>query len=218
MKSFRLGSHHLAITLGEIAIAVVAAILCAGELLAQTAERGVGTIATTVLGVLPQVPLYWHLDTFPDRAAAEAATSARSAVAESFGKVWLFTIAEAGWRPGQGTRVARVGPLPLSTGGTFTATYLDAATAPGFQTDVHQHAGPEALYTISGEVCLETPGGKMVGRAGGEPLLIDGDQPMRLTSIGIETRRSIVLVLHDSSRPWKVPAAGWTPKGLCSNG
>jgi quercetin dioxygenase-like cupin family protein len=197
---------------------IIAAILCAGEVSAQTAERGAGAIATTVLGALPEVPLYWYLDTFPDRSAAVAAVGAHGTVAESFGKVWLFTIADANWRPTHGTHVARIGPLPLTTGGIFTATYLDAATEPGFQTDVHQHAGPEALYTVSGEVCLETPSGKMVGRAGGEALLIAGDQPVRLTSIGTEKRRSIVLVLHDSSRPWKVPATGWKPKGLCSNG
>jgi quercetin dioxygenase-like cupin family protein len=199
-------------------VTIVAALLCSSGVPAQTVQRGAGTIATTVLGVLPPVPLYWHLDNFPDRATAEAAMGARSAVAESFGKVWLFTIAEFGWRPINGTRVARAGPLPLAAGGTFTATYLDAETAPGFQTDVHQHGGPEALYTISGEVCLETPQGKMIGREGGDPLVIAGDQPMRLTSIGTEKRRSIVLVLHDSSQPWKVPATGWTPKGLCSNG
>ena len=195
-----------------MALAATGLSLWLGGARAQKVERGAGSIATTVLGVLPVVPLYWHLDTFPDRAAATAASGGRGAVAESFGKIWLFTIAEQGWRPVNGTHVARVGPLPLTTGGTFTATYLEAATDPGFQTDVHQHAGPEALYTISGAVCLETPSGKLVGRAGGEPLLLAGDQPMRLTSVGTEKRRSIVLVLHDSSRPWKDPAAGWTPK------
>lgn len=204
--------------IGVKAAAITAALLCSSGLPAQTVQRGAGTIATAVLGVLPLVPLYWHLDTFPDRATAEAAMGPRSVVAESFGKVWLFTIADSGWRPINGTRVAKAGPLPLASGGTFTATYLDAATAPGFQTDVHQHGGPEVLYTISGEVCLETPEGKMIGRAGGDLLVIAGDQPMRLTSIGTEKRRSIVLVLHDSSQPWKVPATGWTPKGLCSNG
>ena len=201
-----------------ISLAIVGALAYSVEVSAQPAQRGAGTIATTTLGVLPQVPLYWHLDTFPDGAAARAAMGARSAVAESFGKTWLFTIAESEWRPINGTRVAKVGPLPLTAGGIFTATYLDAETSPGFQTDVHQHGGPEALYTISGEVCLETPQGKMLGRAGGEPLLIAGNQPMRLTSIGTEKRRSIVLVLHDASQPWKVPATGWTPKGLCIDG
>ena len=51
---------------------------------------------------------------------------------------------------------------------------------------------------------------------GGEPLLIDGDVPMQLTSIGGEVRRSLVLILHDAAQPWKVPAASpWAPKGLC---
>jgi quercetin dioxygenase-like cupin family protein len=184
---------------------------------AQTVRPGANAIATVVLGELPQTPLYWHLDTYPTRAAAETDKGARGTVVESFGKVWLFTIAEADWLPSGGERVARIGPLQLGSSGNFTASYLQAATSPGFQTDVHQHAGPEALYTLSGEVCLETPQGKMVGRSGGEPLLLAGGQPMQLTSTGTETRRSIVLVLHDSSQPWKVPASGWTPKGLCAS-
>ena len=136
---------------------------------------------------------------------------------EVFDRVWLLTLAGAEWRPAGGDHIATIGPLPLGArGANMAASYLQAATSPGFQTDVHQHAGPEALYTLSGEVCVETPQGKQVGRGGGEPLLIAGDQPMQLTSIGTETRRSIVLVVHDSAQSWKVPASGWTPKGLCA--
>ena len=62
---------------------------------AQTDRPGANTIATTVLGVLPQRPLYWHLDMYPTHAAAEAARGARGTVVESFGSVWLFTVAEA---------------------------------------------------------------------------------------------------------------------------
>ena len=206
------------LALRSLAFAFVLALLsiCGGAF-AQAAQRATGEIGTTVLGALPEVPLYWHLDTYPNQAAAGAVAVARSAVADSFGKVWLLTIAEIDWRPSGGTRVATIGPLPLlGKGGHFTASYFNATTSPGYQTDVHQHGGPEALYTLSGEVCIETPQGKMVGRAGGDPLLVAGNLPMRLTSVGIETRRSIVLVLHDSSQRWKVPASGWTPRGLCS--
>lgn len=216
MKSFPLMSWHTGFTVNAIACIVVALAYCEVTP-AQTVRPGANVIATVVLGELPQAPLYWHLDTYPTRAAAEADKGARGTVVESFGKVWLFTIAEADWRPVGGERVTRIGPLQLGSGGNFTASYLQAATSPGFQTDVHQHAGPEALYTLSGEVCVEMPQGKLVGRAGGEPLLIAGSQPMRLTSIGTETRRSIVLILHDSSQPWKVPASGWTPKGVCAS-
>jgi hypothetical protein len=190
--------------------------LSTGTAWAQPGGSGARVIGTTALAGLPPGPLYWHLDAYPTRAAAAAARDARGTVAQSFGRVWLFTIAEAGWRPAGGERVATIGPLPLSSRGPATASYLDAATAPGFQTDVHQHAGPEAIYTLSGGVCLETPRGRLVGRAGGEPLLVGGGQPMQLTSIGTEVRRSIVLVLHDSSQPWKVPADGWSPPGRCA--
>lgn len=216
MKSCAMMSWRTRFTLKAIACIAAAFAYC-DVAPAQTARPGANAIATVVLGELPQTPLYWHLDTYPTRAAAEADKSARGTVVESFGQVWLFTIAGADWRPPGGSRVAIIGPLQLNSGGSFTASYLQAATSPGFQTDVHQHAGPEALYTLSGEVCVETPQGKMVGRAEGEPLLIAGSEPMQLTSIGTETRRSIVLVLHDSSQPWKVPASGWTPKGLCAS-
>jgi hypothetical protein len=176
---------------------------------------GAHALATVAVD-LPQATFYWHLDTYPTRAAADAAKGPRGTVAEAFGKVWLFTLAESEWRPAGGARVATIGPLRVRAGGRYTASYMHAATSPGFQTDVHQHGGPEALFTLSGEVCVETPNGKLVGRAGGEPLLIDGDVPMQLTSIGGEVRRSLVLILHDAAQPWKAPAASpWAPKGLC---
>jgi hypothetical protein len=172
-------------------------------------------MATTVLGALPPEPLSWHLDTYPTRAAAAAAATVRGTVAESMGRIWLFIIAPAGWRAAGGTHVASIGPLALGTAGRFTATYLEARTQPGFRTDVHQPPGPEAVYTLTGALYVETPQGAVVGRAGDEPILLAGGQPMQRTSIGSEARRSIVLVLHDASRPWKVPARGWSPAGLC---
>lgn len=217
MKSCATMSWRTRFTVNAIACIAAAFTYCEVTP-AQTARPGANVIATVVLGELPQIPLYWHLDTYSTPAAAEAAKGTHGTVVESFGKVWLFTIAEVDWRPSGGDRVAKIGPLPLgASGANMTATYLQAATSPGFQTDVHQLAGPEALYILSGEVCVETPQGKWFGRAGGEPLLIAGDQPMQLTSTGTETRRSIVLLLHDSSQPWKVPARGWTPKGLCTS-
>ena len=204
-------------TLNAIVCLTVAS-ACGDVALAQTKRPGANAIATVVLGELPRTPLYWHLDAYPTRAAAEAAKGARSTAVEVFDRAWLFTIAEADWRPSSGNRVAKIGPLPLgASSANMTATYLQTATSPGFQTDIHQLAGPEALYILSGEVCVETPQGKQIGRAGGEPLLIAGGQPMQLTSTGTETRRSFVLVVHDSTQSWKIPASGWTPKGLCAD-
>jgi hypothetical protein len=126
-----------------------------------------------------------------------------------------LTIAEAGGRPAVGVWVATIVPLQVRPEGRYTASYMQAATSPGFQTDVHQHGGSEALLTLSGEVRSETPEGKFVGRAGGDPLLIKGGIPLQ-PSVGSEMRRSLVLILHDAAQPWKVPSTSpWTPKGLC---
>jgi hypothetical protein len=180
------------------------------------AMRGSREIATSVLGTLPQVPLFWHLVTYPDRTAAEAARDkSRGTVVESFGKVWLFTIAQNDWHSSSGTLVAKIGPLPFAKAASVTATYLEGESAPGFQTAIHQHAGPEAIYMLSGEICVETPDGHVLARAGGDPLVVRGDLPMRLTHSGAGARRSLVLVIHDSAQPWMVPANNWNPAGLC---
>jgi len=95
----------------------------AGE---RTAEVGCYLDATELLGELPQVPLFWHLYNYPTRAAAEAAKGPRGTVVESFERVWLYTIAEAGWHPSSGARVAVIGPLSTDAGKQYTARYMEA--------------------------------------------------------------------------------------------
>src|SRR5215213_10661405 len=84
-------------------------------------ELGCWITAHTELGVLPRQPIFWHLYTYPKRAAAEAAKGARGTVVESLGKVWLLTIDVGGWRPTGGERVAEVGPLPVDAGTKYSA-------------------------------------------------------------------------------------------------
>jgi quercetin dioxygenase-like cupin family protein len=181
----------------------------------RTGELGCWIMATTLLGQLPDQPIFWHLDTFPTRAAAEAAKGPRGTVVESLGKVWLLTIDVAGWRPSGGERVAEIGPLPVSTGVSYVSECMEAVFTPGMTAPVHRHPGPETWYTVSGETCLETPQGKMLGRAGGDPVIVPSGPPMHLTATGTETRRALVLILHDASQPATTPASDWTPKGLC---
>ena len=147
--------------------------------------------------------------------AAEAAKGPRGTVVDSLGKTWLLTIAEEGWLPIGGERIAEIGPLPITEGETYSAQYMEAIFTPGMTSRAHIHSGPEAWYTLTGETCLETPQGKQVGRAGGQHVIVPGGPPMHLTATGTETRRAIVLVLHDSSKPASSPASDWAPKGLC---
>lgn len=179
-------------------------------------EMGCFITAREVLDELPQVPLFWHLDTYPTRAAADAARGPRGTVVESLGKIWLFTIAEAEWRSTGGERVAEIGPLPLVKAGQYAAVYMEGVFKPGMASDVHRHPGAEAWYTLAGEMCVETPAGKLVQRAGDPGVIVPGGLPMELMGTGTTVRRSLVLILQDASEPRSTHAGDWTPKGLCS--
>ncbi|MFN8574233.1 MAG: hypothetical protein U0132_19440 [Gemmatimonadaceae bacterium] len=185
------------------------------------AERGTRTLGCYItarmeLGRIPRdTALYWHIDSFPSIDAAIKAKGSRGTAVQSLGHSWLFTIAAAGWRPGAGTRVAEIGPLPPFAADSFAAVYMEGVFEPGMQSVVHRHPGTEAWYTLVGEQCLETPSGRMVQRAGGPGVLVAGGEPMQLTGTGTVVRRSLVLVLQDATQPRSVPAHDWMPKGLC---
>jgi len=186
----------------------------------ERAGRNVGCwiMASQPLGPLAQPAVFWHLDSYPTRAAAEAAKGPRGTVVEALERVWLFTIGESGWRPPGGVRVAEIGPLPVKSGEPYTAQYMEGISHPGDVTPKHRHPGPEAWYTTAGGFCAETPDGKTVVRAG-QGIVIPTDHSgwsmMTLIATGPEVRRSLVLVLHQSAHPWTAPVPGWTPKGLC---
>ena len=179
-------------------------------------KSGIGCFfgASEELGILGQGAWFWHLDTYPSRAAAEAAKGLRGTVVEAFDKIWLYTIAEKGWRPAAGEHVATIGPLPTDPGKKYTARYMEAVFTEGMRTQVHEHSGAEAWYVLTGAQCLETPDGTILAHAG-EGALVPPGPPMRLSSVGTETRRAVLIVLHDSSKPWISYERQWQPKDLC---
>ena len=64
------------------------------------------------LGKLPQKPLFWFLANYPTREEANMVKGPQGTVIDAFQKVWLSTIAESGWQPAGGVRVAEI--LPAS--------------------------------------------------------------------------------------------------------
>ena len=187
---------------------------------AERAGRAFGCFITAreELGKLSATPaLYWHLDTYPSVTAARAARDKRSTVVESYGRVWLFTIAPGDWKPRTGTRFARVGPLPLVAADSFAAVYMEGTFQPGMQSVVHRHAGAEAWITLEGSMCLESPQGKLEQKAGDAGVLIRGGPPMMLTGTGTGPRKSLVLILQDATKPRSTPAMDWKPRNLCSS-
>ncbi|HEX9083217.1 MAG TPA: hypothetical protein VF836_00650 [Gemmatimonadaceae bacterium] len=187
---------------------------CTTPAASRMSDVGCYLTAIEELGPAPNYPIYWHLHTFPNRTSAENARPVRGTIVESFGKVWLFTMAEADWRPASGDFVARVGPLPLTPGRAYTVRYHQAMFIPGMQTATHRHSGPEAWFVLAGAQCLETPDGITVVHAG-ESAIVPGGPAMLLSSVGTEVRRALVIIVHDSSLPATTPAHDWHAKGLC---
>jgi quercetin dioxygenase-like cupin family protein len=135
-------------------------------------------------------------------------------VVHAEGRIWLSTIAPKGAGPRGGTRVARVGPLPLPRVRAYTIEVAEAVLPPGSRSGVHTHAGPEAWYMIAGEQCLDTPAGVRRASAG-QTRMVPGYTPMQLVVTGSVLRRSLVLVVHDAATPFSSPST-WTPSGRCT--
>jgi quercetin dioxygenase-like cupin family protein len=188
------------------------------EPVAQRGDRVLGCYITArqSLGRLPaDAVLYWHIDSFPTLAAAEAARSGRATAVSSLGAAWLFTLADSAWHSTAGHQVAVIGPVPVVVADSLAAVYMEGVFEPGMKTVVHRHAGAEAWYTLEGAQCLETPQGKLVQRAGEPGMMVPAGVPMMLVGIGTTVRRSLVLILQDASQPRSTPAMDWVPAGLC---
>ena len=182
----------------------------------RTQELGCWILGEQQVGKLEQPQAFWQIDTYSTRPEAEAAKGAHSAVFEAIGKVWLLTVERKGWQPAKaGQRVAEIGPIPVVPGKEYSALFMEGSFSPGMNSMVHTHSGPEAWYVVQGEQCLETPSGKMVGRAGGPPVIVPAGPPMMLTGIGAGERRALTLILHPSSELPTQMENHWKPKGLC---
>ncbi|WP_394005050.1 hypothetical protein ACF3M1_08055 [Luteimonas sp. WGS1318] len=164
---------------------------------------------------LPAQPLYWHIVAFPALADARAAVAGpRQQALMSQGRAWLFAIEPQTWNAGSGERIAVIGPLPVTRGLSYTARYMESSTPAGMRPMVHAHSGPEAFHVLEGAQCVQTQAGATVIGAG-ENGITDAETPMTLVGIGPAMRRALVLVLHDTSRPWSTMSDWTPPAGAC---
>lgn len=177
-------------------------------------EFGCFNIATESGLQFHQPEVYWHVWVFASRTAAEAAKSATGIVVEEDGRVWLSEFGARNVVVKGGQPVAAVGPLKLLPAKSYTAVLSYAVMRPGDRSRVHTHPGPEGWYMIAGEQCLETPAGANRAKAGGTMTVLPS-VPMMLNITGTALRKSLVLVIHDSSQPRGVPSQ-WKPTGACN--
>jgi hypothetical protein len=102
---------------------LAAAALAAMTLLCAPAEAGSepqtyyhpALLGSLAMPPLPNVPLYWLVERFPSRKAAEGASGQTGIAIEKDRKFWLFSIRRQGdWSSGS-VHVTQVGPLPPNT-------------------------------------------------------------------------------------------------------
>ena len=156
---------------------------------------------------LPAGALHWRIETFANRAAAEAAAGPWSLVAEADGKIWLFTLGAAGGATAAGAKVAELGPIPRVTAPQYVLRINEASGPPGSVTPIHTHPGSEAFFVLSGEQSIRGPDGVLRVAAGHAETGRGADVPMQVSSSGATDLRALVMFVVDATRPFSSPAA-----------
>ena len=170
-----------------------------GDRMLYHCHRGSGIIpapGTSVLAII-------HI---PFCAAAEAVERPNGSVVESFGRVWLYVIADQGWRAASGERVAVLGPFPIVAGRQYTARYMEEVRQPGPRPqDIPVPRAP--AFRARGFLCGErwpVPGdaaGTKVTRAG-EGTVVPEGPPMTPSGVARELLRHVFVVLHMCASSW----------------
>jgi hypothetical protein len=156
---------------------------------------------------LPARQLFWRIENFATLDQARAAMGAWSLIAESAGKIWLFTLGVSGAAPSAGAiKVAEIGPIPRVHATRYLLRINDASGPPGSATPVHSHPGSEALLVLDGEQSIQGVHGMMRLKAGHADPGHGADQAMQVTSSGSTDLHALVMFVVDADRPFSSPA------------
>jgi quercetin dioxygenase-like cupin family protein len=155
---------------------------------------------------LPSGPLVWRIETFPALAQAEAAAGPTGLVAQSGGKIWLFTLGPAGGASAGSTKVAEVGPITTVSMPEYLLRINEASGPPGSISAVHTHPGSEAFYVVAGETSQKTPQGVTKAAANQSMAGQGANIPMQVSSSGSTDLHSLVMFVVDPTKPFSTPA------------
>ena len=163
-------------------------------------------LAEKKVAELPAGPLSWRIENFTALAQAQAAAGPWSLVAESAGKVWLFTLGPAGGSSAGGTKVAEFGPIPRVVAPQYLLRINEASGPPGSITPVHTHPGSEAFFVVAGEQSIRSPHGLMRVKVGQPEAGHGADMPMQVSSSGSTDLHALVMFVVDATKPFSSPA------------
>ena len=155
---------------------------------------------------LPSGPLFWRIENFPALDQAQSAAGAWSLVAESTGKIWLFTLGPAGGATSGGTKVAELGPIRPVSAPEYLLRINEASGPSGSVTPVHSHPGSEAFFVLAGEQSIRSPDGVLRVNAGQAEAGQGSDSPMQVSSTGATDLKALVMFVVDATKPFSSPA------------
>jgi hypothetical protein len=164
-------------------------------------------LAEKKIAELPPGPLFWRIENFRTRSQAQDAAGPWALVAESAGKIWLFTLGPAGGSSAGGTKVAEFGPIPRVVAPQYLLRINEASGPPGSKTPVHTHPGSEAFFVLTGEQSIRSPHGVMRVMVGQPEAGHGADMPMQVSSTGSTDLHSLVMFVVDATRPFSSPAS-----------
>jgi hypothetical protein len=156
---------------------------------------------------LPSDELFWRIENYPSKEAAQAAAGTWSLVTEAAGKVWLFTLGPAGGSSPGGMKVTEVGPIPRVPAPQYLLRINEASGPPGSVTPVHSHPGSEAFYVLAGEQSIRGPHGTLVVKAGTSEAGQGAGMAMQVSSSGSRELESLVMFVVDATQPFSSPAS-----------
>ena len=180
--------------------------VCTAPWVAAQQALVIKPLAERKVAELPPGELYWRIENV---ASAEQATSGAgpwSLVAESGGKVWLFTLGPSGKASANATRVAEVGPIPRVTAAEYLLRVNEASGPPGSVTAVHSHPGSEAFYVLAGEQSIRGAHGTQRVQAGKAEPGQGVASAMQVSSSGTTDLHALVMFVVDAGKPFSSPA------------
>ena len=163
-------------------------------------------LAEKKVAELPAGPLFWRIENFTALAQAQAAADPWSLVAESAGKIWLFTLGPAGGSSAGATKIAEVGPVPRVAAPQYLLRINEVNGSPGSTTPVHTHPGSEAFLVLAGEQSIRSPHGVMRVKVGQAEAGHGADMPMQVSSSGSTDLHALVMFVVDATKSFSSPA------------
>ena len=166
----------------------------------RNGEEGCTILTNRRLVVVFSKTVYWHIDRFESLEAAMKEARANSVAAEAHGSFWLLTVDTNAEDHYGGHHITSIGPLLLPAADSFAMRVQSSLLKPGSKTPAHTHPGPEVVYVVEGEQCMEML--NICMRLGpGQFYIFPGETIHRGTVAGNKARRALGLNLYDAAHP-----------------